>query len=179
MAPETTDLGSAGKPGCCPAAGVETIVAMSPTLDPPAEDCVFCAIARGRTDADLVAYRSARVLVIPTLMQRDRNRGHSLVIPVSHVTSLAAAEPELRHEVFDVVAMVTEAVRRAFGAVGSTLVQNNDVPGQVLHHLHVGVVPRFVGDAYRVPDPDLTATPREVRAELAVRLRAELATALP
>ncbi|MDT0344109.1 HIT family protein [Streptomyces litchfieldiae] len=134
-------------------------------------DCPFCLIGRGEVDGDLVAHRSPNVFVVPALMQRANNPGHTLVLPVEHVTGLDTAGPALLGEVFNVTAAVVAGVRAAFGAVGSTIVQNNDAPGQVLHHLHVGVIPRFPDDGYRVPEPALFEGPRSVRAEQAAALR--------
>ncbi|MCQ4080762.1 HIT family protein [Streptomyces sp. RB6PN25] len=137
-------------------------------------DCPFCRIGQGEIDDDLVAYRTKNAFVIPTLMQRENNPGHTLVLPVSHVSSLHEAPRDLLHEVFDVVARVTTAVKHAYRAVGSTIVQNNEAPGQVIHHLHVSVIPRFGGDRFRVPDPELCEAPRDVRLVRAAALRRAL-----
>jgi histidine triad (HIT) family protein len=139
-------------------------------------ECAFCEIGAGRVDADLVAYRSANTVVVPALLQRARNPGHAVVIPVRHVVGLASADTDLLREVFAVTALVAEGVKTAFGAVGSTVVQNNDAPGQVLHHLHVGVVPRFPDDGFRMPQPGLVPAPRAVRLARAAALRAALAS---
>ncbi|GAA2406219.1 hypothetical protein GCM10010420_37650 [Streptomyces glaucosporus] len=139
------------------------------------DGCVFCAIGRGEADADLVAYRSGDVCVVPALLQRENNPGRTLVLPVPHVTGLDGTPPGLLREVFGVAARVVSAVREAYGAVGSTVVQNNTAPGQVLHHLHVSVVPRFEGDAFRIPEPGLSEAPREVRLARASALRRVLA----
>ncbi|MGW2485747.1 HIT family protein [Streptomyces sp. NPDC001606] len=139
-------------------------------------DCVFCRIGGGEADEDLVAYRSESVFVVPTLKQRRNNPGHALVLPVSHATDLHGLPAALLHEVFDVAARVTRAVKDAFGAVGSTVMQNNHIPGQVFHHVHVHVVPRFADDAFRLPDPALRETPRDVRLARAAALRRALAT---
>ncbi|MFI1364766.1 HIT family protein [Streptomyces griseochromogenes] len=134
-------------------------------------DCAFCGIGRGEIDEDLVVCRSDNVFVVPALKQRRRNPGHALVLPVSHVTGLHEVPTELLHEIFEVTARVTAAVKDAYGAVGSSVLQNNHIPGQVLHHVHVHVVPRFDGDAFRMPDPELCEAPRSVRLERAGALR--------
>lgn len=106
-------------------------------------DCAFCRIGQGEIDEDLVAYRSENVFVVPELKQRPNNPGHALVLPVSHVTDLHDVPADLLHEIFEVTARVTSGVKDAYGAVGSTVTQNNHIPGQELHHVHVHVVPRF------------------------------------
>lgn len=136
--------------------------------------CVFCRIGQGAIDEDLVVYRSANVFVVPALKQRPNNPGHALVLPVSHVTDLHGVPADLLHEIFEVTARVTSAVKDAYGAVGSTVTQNNHIPGQVLHHVHVHVVPRFEDDGFRMPDPALPEAPRDVRLARAADLRKAL-----
>jgi histidine triad (HIT) family protein len=52
--------------------------------------------------------------------------------------------------------------------------QNNHIPGQVLHHVHVHVIPRFEDDGFRMPDPELCEAPRDVRLARAAALRKAL-----
>ncbi|ADI12457.1 hypothetical protein SBI_09339 [Streptomyces bingchenggensis BCW-1] len=137
-------------------------------------DCAFCRIGQGKIDEDLVAYRSESVFVVPALKQRQNNPGHALVLPVSHVTGLHDVPTDLLHELFEVTARVTSAVKDAYGAVGSTVTQNNHIPGQVLHHVHVHVIPRFEDDGFRIPDPESYEAPREARLARAAALRQAL-----
>ncbi|WP_322620192.1 HIT family protein [Streptomyces acidicola] len=137
-------------------------------------ECAFCGIGRGEIDEDLVAYRSENVFVVPALKQRQSNPGHALVLPVSHVTDLHEVPTDLLHEIFEVTARVTCAVKDAYGAIGSTVTQNNHIPGQVLHHVHVHVVPRFEDDGFRMPETALCEAPRGVRLALAADLRKAL-----
>jgi histidine triad (HIT) family protein len=97
-------------------------------------DCAFCRIGQGEIDEDLVAYRSESVFVVPALKQRQNNAGHALVLPVSHVTGLHDVPTGLLHELFEVTARVTSAVKDAYGAVGSTVTQNNPVRGRRVSH---------------------------------------------
>lgn len=136
--------------------------------------CPFCEIAENGLHEELVAYRTENVFVITALRQRANHYGHALVLPTKHVIDLSGAPPSLLAEVFEVVAGVSAAMPRAFGAVGTTILQNNSVPDQALLHLHVHVVPRFVGDGFRMPDPTISVIDHETRAFQA----AELARAL-
>jgi diadenosine tetraphosphate (Ap4A) HIT family hydrolase len=69
---------------------------------------------------------------------------------------------------------VTAAAKRAFEAVGTTMLINDGAPGQTLDHLHVHVIPRFDDDKLMIPNADSASTPRQLRAELASMLRAAL-----
>lgn len=108
---------------------------------------MFCAIAAGEVDADLVALRTGRVFVIPALRQHPTNHGHALVLPLVHTRNLADAAPGIREEIFAVAAALTGAVERLYSAEGSTVFQNNVAADDPVFHLHVHVVPRL-GSAY-------------------------------
>lgn len=133
--------------------------------------CPFCELAAGRAGEDLVALRTDRVLVVPALKQRRNNRGHMLVLPVTHTTRLADADAPLLHALYSAAGRVSLAVRAAFEATGTTLFQNEDAPDQVLSHLHIHVVPRRTGDGFRMPDPTGEKLDAAVRREQALALR--------
>ncbi|KAA9382086.1 HIT family protein [Microbispora cellulosiformans] len=128
----------------------------------------------GDVDGELVASRTANVFVLPVPSQRAKNLGHCLVLPTAHVTSLHTAPRDLLAELFDVVGQVTAAVREAFGAPGSMVLQNDNIPGQTLSHLHVPVIPRSPDDGFILSDPGKIEIPFEVRAQQAAQLRKAL-----
>jgi diadenosine tetraphosphate (Ap4A) HIT family hydrolase len=137
-------------------------------------DCPFGAIGCGEVDADLVAFRVSGVFVVPLLKQRPSNLGQVLVCPVAHEALLHRLELHVRSKLFDVVAQVVAAAPRAFGAVGTTVLMNNGAPDQELDHLHIHVIPRFDHDALVIPNADTASAPRDLRLELASKLRSEL-----
>ena len=50
------------------------------------------------------------------------------------------------------------------------LFQNENIPDQVLHHLHIHVVPRRPGDNFKLPDPVKDELTHEERVEQAAGL---------
>lgn len=140
------------------------------------EQCPFCALAAGADD-DVLVLRTASVLAFPAPRQRAKNRGHILIIPAEHVTRLSDASPELLQELFGLAARIGVAMSEAFGATGSMLFQNDNTPGQVLHHVHIHVIPRREGDDFRLPDTDKDDVTHQERADQAARLARSLAVA--
>jgi len=143
------------------------------------DSCVFCPIAAGEVDADLVALRTGRVFVIPALRQHPANRGHALVLPVTHTRNLADAAPGIRDEIFAVAAELAAAAGPLYGAEGSIVFQNNVTPGDPVFHLHVHVVPRFPGDQFVMTRAAVAEVPRPKRVRQAVDMRRVLARFSP
>lgn len=135
------------------------------------DQCPFCILAVGREDEPLVALRTPNSLVVPALKQRPRNRGHMLVLPKAHLTRLIDADASLLAELYMLAGRVSMAVRKAFGATGATLFQNDSSPDQVLLHMHIHVVPRREGDNFKLPDPTKDELSREEREQQALALR--------
>ena len=116
-----------------------------------------------------VVTESADVLVL--LNPFPSNPGHALVVPRRHVRDLYELPDDLAGPVLSTAARVARAARRAFGADGVTLRQNNGAASdQHLFHFHLHVIPRFGGDLER-----FNAVPRHAgraeQEEAASRLR--------
>jgi histidine triad (HIT) family protein len=75
-------------------------------------------------------------------------KGHVLVVPREHVTTLADLPARLIEPFFTTVRLISAAVPVALGSQG-TFVATNNVVSQSVPHLHVHVVPRTKGDGLR------------------------------
>jgi histidine triad (HIT) family protein len=109
------------------------------------EDCAFCRIARGETEATIVL-DEAHALAF--LDHRPLFPGHCLLIPRAHyetLTDLPAAEVG---PFFETSQLLARAVRESMEAQG-TFVAMNNVVSQSVPHLHVHVVPRRRKDGLR------------------------------
>jgi histidine triad (HIT) family protein len=108
-------------------------------------DCLFCAIIAGDTPA-------YRVLDAPEAVGfldiRPLFKGHVLVVPREHVTTLTDLPAADLGGYFGAVRRVTAAVEHAMSAAGSFVAINNTV-SQSVPHLHTHVVPRNRKDGLR------------------------------
>jgi histidine triad (HIT) family protein len=134
------------------------------------DQCPFCKYV-AEAESDLIVFRTPNVFVVPTIKQRPLNRGHMLVVPTAHLTSLIDLDQALIGELYSVAARVSAAVQQTFGASGVLLFQNETIPGQVLHHIHIHVVPRREGDNFRLPDPSAQDVSGHERKEQAAAMR--------
>ena len=100
--------------------------------------CVFCDIAAGRSEADLVLEDEH---CLGFLDIRPLFPGHCLLIPRIHVETLPELAPELITPLFLNAQRLSKAVPAALDAQGTFIAMNNKV-SQSVPHLHVHVVPR-------------------------------------
>jgi histidine triad (HIT) family protein len=107
--------------------------------------CLFCSVVAGTLDVQTV-------LDTPTslafLDHRPVFKGHVLVVPRSHIVTLADLSADLLGPYFADVRRVAIAVETGLGAGGSFVALNNKV-SQSVPHLHTHVVPRTKGDGLR------------------------------
>jgi histidine triad (HIT) family protein len=93
---------------------------------------------------EVAATRSA----VAFLDARPVFKGHTLVVPRTHVVTLADLPGSLLSEYFEFVQRLSVAVEAGLGAGGSFVAINNKV-SQSVPHLHTHVVPRTKGDGLR------------------------------
>ncbi len=104
-----------------------------------------CDIAAGALPAHVV-YAGAQVVAF--LDARPVFKGHVLVAPRQHHTTLADLPARLLEPLFTIVRQVSAVMPGALDAQG-TFVAMNNVVSQSIPHLHVHVIPRTKGDGLR------------------------------
>jgi histidine triad (HIT) family protein len=107
--------------------------------------CVFCSIVRGDKEA-VVVFESEELLAF--LDHRPLFRGHTLLIPKTHVTLLSDLPGELVPEFFATAQRLERAVEDGLDAAGSMVLINN-VVSQSVPHMHLHVIPREFKDGLR------------------------------
>lgn len=107
-------------------------------------DCIFCKIVRGEIPCSKV-YESETCLAFLDIA--PVNKGHALVLPKAHHPTIWDTPAELGSGLMDALGAVSTAVRKATGADGVNVMQNNlEAAGQLVPHLHFHVIPRFEDD---------------------------------
>jgi ATP adenylyltransferase len=123
----------------------------------PELECVFCLSAEAAVSAgEPVDSRVVDPLVVhlgPTayviLNRYPYNNGHVMVVPRRHVATLTALTPDELQEIAVLTQRSEAVLREAYQPGGINVGLNLGKPsgGGIQHHLHVHVVPRWVGDA--------------------------------
>ena len=107
--------------------------------------CLFCQIAAGDVPAQVVLADDDFVGFLDT---RPVFKGHTLLVPRTHVVTLPDLSPELRDGFLASAQRLATAMVDGLGAQGSFVAVNNTV-SQSVPHLHCHVVPRTKGDGLR------------------------------
>ena len=109
------------------------------------DDCAFCAIASGETEAHVV-FEDDDTLAF--LDNRPLFPGHSLLIPRRHLETIWDLPDDLLTRLFGNARLLSQAVREAMGAQGAFVAANNIV-SQSVPHFHIHLVPRNRKDGLR------------------------------
>lgn len=133
-------------------------------------DCPFCSIASGEVAAHVVLETDD---VIGFLDARPVFKGHTLLVPRTHVVTLPDLPDHLRDPFLAAGQRLASAMVDGLGAQGSFVALNNTV-SQSVPHLHMHVVPRTKGDGLRGFFWPRTRYADGEAAEYAARLRAVL-----
>lgn len=139
------------------------------------KSCIFCSIVSGRLPGVSV-YQDSNFIVI--MDKYPINTGHTLVIPTKHYDTLLHMPPSEVGTLYSLLPSIAGAVVSAVGADGFNVGQNNGIAAnQIVPHVHVHIVPRFIDDspdgrwpARRVAaTEELTKVAEKIRKEFSAR----------
>ncbi len=112
-------------------------------------ECPFCSKFEKGTEHDaehLILRRFKHCVVMLNL--HPYNAGHVLVIPYMHVPALHLLTKEIRTELIEVTTTITKLYQELFACDGLNMGYNSGKAsgGSVPEHMHIHVLPRFIGD---------------------------------
>jgi histidine triad (HIT) family protein len=143
-------------------------------------DCVFCRILNGQLPASFV-YRDERCVAFMDI--KPVNPGHLLVIPIEHRPHLADIDEETAGHLMRVGHRLAAAVRssgvRCEGV--NLFLADGKAAMQEVFHVHVHVIPRFLGDGFglRFGPNYNTLPPRTELDRVANSVQSTLAASAP
>ena len=134
-------------------------------------NCLFCSIASGEVAGHVVLETDD---VVGFLDVRPVFKGHTLLVPRTHIVTLPDLPDQLRDPFLAAGQRLATAMVDGLGAQGSFVAMNNTV-SQSVPHLHLHVVPRTKGDGLRGFFWPRTKYADGEAADYALRLRDALA----
>jgi len=128
------------------------------------DSCIFCNIVRGELPSYKL-YEDKKTLAFLDI--RPVNAGHTLVVPKNHSNNIFDIDPKDWAAVAEVVRRLAAAIEKGVGADGVNIAMNNrEHAGQIVHHPHVHIIPRFKGDGLKLmPQREYKENEAELTAE--------------
>ena len=114
--------------------------------------CLFCTKARQTNDREnLILYRGPRTYTILNLY--PYNNGHLMVVPYRHTPNVDGLDDETLAEMMVEVKHAVRALEKAMSPNGFNIGINigRSAGAGVENHVHMHVVPRWVGDSNFMP----------------------------
>ena len=109
--------------------------------------CVFCGCCeQADSPGNLIVARGPRTFVI--LNRFPYTSGHLMIVPVDHQPSLEKLDAASRLDIMDLSARAIEVLNVLYTPQGYNLGMNigNAAGAGITEHVHLHVVPRWVGD---------------------------------
>ena len=111
------------------------------------EGCIFC-IALKQVDGpdNLVVFRGPKAFVL--LNRFPYTSGHLMIVPYEHKPSLELLEAGSRTDIMDLSARAIQVLQEIYSPQGFNLGMNigSAAGAGISEHVHLHVVPRWVGD---------------------------------
>src|SRR4030066_359390 len=111
------------------------------------EGCIFCeGLKQVDGPENLIVYRGPKAFVI--LNRFPYTSGHLMIVPYEHKPSLELLETSSRADIMDLSARAIEVLNALYSPQGYNLGMNigNAAGAGISEHVHLHVVPRWVGD---------------------------------
>src|SRR5713226_1608320 len=137
-----------------------------------ADDCVFCQIIKGESEASFVHQDDA---IVAFMDIQPITQGHMLVAPREHVVLMKDVPDQVAMRAFRVARMLGVTSEATLGAGGVNLfVADGEVAFQDVPHFHIHVIPRYAKDGFGLSFPPGYGEPpsREQLETVAAALRA-------
>ena len=105
---------------------------------------------------------------------KPNNIGHTLVVPRVYFRNIFDVDKDVLGHMITTAQKIAHAQKEGLGAGGVNIVINNEAPAsQEIFHIHIHVIPRFVGDHIFVqPTPKIYASGE--MAQTADKIKAHL-----
>jgi ATP adenylyltransferase len=133
------------------------------------EGCVFCSALEAQDDrSNLIIYRGGKSFVI--LNRYPYTTGHLMVIPYQHKEVLSDLDPETRAEMMELVNKASQVIKAVYKPAGFNIGINmgSAAGAGIAAHIHIHVVPRWLGDTNFIP---VTGDTRLIPEELDVTFK--------
>ena len=137
------------------------------------KDCLFCKFAKHEIPCEII-YENEKVMAFLDINPAGELDGHTIIIPKKHSIDLMSTDDEYLEEIIKVAKKLAKAIKKASGADGLNLIQNNGkAAGQCIMHTHFHLIPRKHADNIKIDENRRPLKPLEL-IETAKAIKKEL-----
>jgi histidine triad (HIT) family protein len=124
-------------------------------------ECVFCKIINKEIPAKIILENDQCLAFLDI---SPISRGHTIVIPKNHASTIEDILEKDLVSVFKVVKNLAIHIHKKLNSGGYNILQNNFKPaGQVINHFHVHIIPRNEDDnRFKIKIPRTQASENEL-----------------
>jgi ATP adenylyltransferase len=118
----------------------------------PPDGCIFCTLPKENRDRDnLIVHRGRESFII--LNKFPYNNGHVLIVPNVHVAAYEEVPDSALAEMNRLAKKAMRALGRTYQPQGYNIgINQGEAAGAgVKHHIHLHIVPRWMGDTNFMP----------------------------
>jgi histidine triad (HIT) family protein len=135
------------------------------------EDCIFCKIVGGEIPSYRV-YENDNAIAFLDIA--PITRGHTLVVSKTHVKGFSELQSSELPGLSSAIQKVARAIEDSLDPEGLNIfVNQGEVAGQIIPHLHIHVVPRTTGDGLEFITPRVDMSEEDFK-DLSKRIIKEL-----
>ncbi|MEA1924597.1 MAG: HIT family protein [Candidatus Altiarchaeota archaeon] len=132
-------------------------------------DCLFCKIVEGDIPSEKI-HETRHALAFLDI--NPISRGHTVVVLKKHKKNLIQLNQEELKRLFSAVKQATKKIQKGLDPDGFNIGLNQgQVAGQAIAHLHVHIIPRYLGDGGGSMHSIIRSPPREGVEETARKIR--------
>jgi ATP adenylyltransferase len=109
--------------------------------------CIFCALPKAGDDAKVhIVYRGRHCFII--LNTYPYTSGHVMIVPFAHLDELVKLPPAVAQEMIELAQRMEAVLRQLYTPDGMNLGMNigRAAGAGIADHVHMHVLPRWVGD---------------------------------
>ncbi|MEN3013861.1 MAG: HIT domain-containing protein [Endomicrobiia bacterium] len=114
--------------------------------------CIFCKKIKQKNDSkNLIVYRGKYCFVI--LNTYPYNNGHLMIVPYRHISTLEKLSQQEGLEIFELTKNMIKILKKVYKIQGCNIGINIGKPAGagIDKHLHLHIVPRWIGDVNFMP----------------------------
>lgn len=138
-------------------------------MDAKRSDCEFCRIINREIPAEVVYETESELAFFPL---EPATRGHTMIIPKHHVTSFLDPTALTMTGLWPTTLRVAKAIEKVLQPEGMNLITSSgEVASQTVMHMHMHIVPRWLGDRMGSIWPPKVSTPERMLDKVADDIR--------